>query len=261
MSKRTFTTSNKLLSTLAASGLMATIATPSFASELPAKISQQSDRLGYRYHNNTVGSQTALDVKVYPGRISSIDFSQTDETVYYINLGDSSRIVYNTDFPIDSNAAQTIFLKPIQPLRFPGATTAKVTNLVVKTVDRSKRTHLYNFQLIYNRSQPSSLGVQITANDRTLDTQSSNSKRIDLGGGRTASLDDVERGLSLAISHGYTESSDPIVAKVKTFLAIARNRDKFSLIEAAKDADLDLAVVTELARVAYEPYNNSLLAR
>jgi hypothetical protein len=205
--------------------------------------------MGYQQVNANVGSQSGIDVRVYPGRMSTVDFSNTDETIIYLGLGDASRIVFNTDFPLESGAAKTVLLKPIQPLKFPGATTTKITNLIVKTADSKGQLHLYNFQIFYSQGIPSNLGIQITSANLDRDR---NSTRINLGGGRTASLDDVEHGLRLAISKGYTSASDPVVTRVRNFLAIARDRSELSLVEVAKEANVDLAVITELARIAFE---------
>lgn len=91
--------------------------------------------LSYEQVSQETAIANGINVSVNPGRIAVIDFSTTDEAISYIGLGDASRVVYNTDFPIPSGTAQTIFLLPIEELDFPGATTAKITNLVAKTVD------------------------------------------------------------------------------------------------------------------------------
>jgi hypothetical protein len=58
--------------------------------------------------------------------------------------------------------------------------------------------------------------------------------------------------VELLISKGYTSASDSIVTRVRNFLAIARDRSELSLVEVAKEANVDLAVITELARIAFE---------
>ena len=224
-----------LASTLAA---LALTAAPAMASTPPVT------KIGYQKVERRVGSQSAINVEVYPGRISTIDFSQTNEAIAYAGLGDPSRIVFNTDFPLESGAAHTVFLRPIQPLNFPGATTARITNLVVKTIDPTGLMRLYNFQIVHKGGTPANLGVQIVPS-----TGNRTQTAINIGNGRTASLDDVETGLRLAIARGYTNASDPVVLSVKNFLANARNQDN-SLVEAARAASTDLAVITELARIA-----------
>ncbi|MGL5874750.1 MAG: hypothetical protein ACRC2R_20690 [Xenococcaceae cyanobacterium] len=82
--------------------------------------------------------------------------------------------------------------------------------VIVKTADSKGQLHLYNFQIFYSQSTPSNLGIQITSANLDRDR---NSSRINLGGGRTASLDDVETGLRMAISKGYTSASNPVVTR------------------------------------------------
>jgi hypothetical protein len=79
-----------------------------------------------------------VQVQVAPGRATPISFSQTDETITYILLADTSRLVHSTDAELETGRAKTVFLRVIQPLRFPGATTTPVTNLMVQTVDSSR---------------------------------------------------------------------------------------------------------------------------
>lgn len=93
-------------------------------------------------------NQQPVTVKVLSGRATAIDFSSTKQRITSVVLADSSRLVYNADAPIESGQATTLFLKQIQPLKFPGATTANVTNLFIKTVDSQGRQKLYVFNVI-----------------------------------------------------------------------------------------------------------------
>ncbi len=203
-----------------------------------------------------VGQETAIangiNVSVNPGRIAVIDFSTTDEAISYIALGDASRVVYNTDFPIASGTAQTIFLLPIEEIDFPGATTAKITNLVAKTVDAKGMSRVYNFQINHSNSV-ANLGIKITPQTRN---KIANSDRqvIKVSYGRAANLNDVERGLKLAIDRGFTKPNDPVVTKVKRFTALVRNGD-LSVIESAETVGVDLAVISSLAEMALEQFS------
>ncbi|MBE9046961.1 hypothetical protein IQ255_21565 [Pleurocapsales cyanobacterium LEGE 10410] len=203
-----------------------------------------------------VGQETAIangiNVSVNPGRIAVIDFSTTDEAISYIALGDASRVVYNTDFPIASGTAQTIFLLPIEEIDFPGATTAKITNLVAKTVDAKGLSRVYNFQINHSNSV-ANLGIKITPQIRN---RIANSDRqvIKVSYGRAANLNDVERGLKLAIDRGFTKPNDPVVTKVKRFVAKVRNGD-LSVVESAQSVDVDIAVISSLAEMALEQFS------
>lgn len=203
-----------------------------------------------------VGQETAIangiNVSVNPGRIAVIDFSTTDEAISYIGLGDASRVVYNTDFPIPSGTAQTIFLLPIEEIDFPGATTAKITNLVAKTVDGKGVSRVYNFQINHSNSV-ANLGIKITPQIRN---RIANSDRqvIKVSYGRAANLNDVERGLKLAIDRGFTKPNDPVVTKVKRFVAKVRNED-LSVVESAETVGVDIAVISSLAEMALEQFS------
>jgi len=82
------------------------------------------------------------------------------KTIAYILLADASRVVYSTDVELETGRAKTGFLRVIQPLRFPGATTAPVTNLMVQTVDARGQNRLYTFDIVHS-SNPRYVGVQI----------------------------------------------------------------------------------------------------
>lgn len=207
----------------------------------------------YQSVDRQTATQSTIRTLVHPGRITAIDFSQTNETITYLALGDPSRVVFQTDFPLETGTAKTIFLKPIVPLKFPGATGAKVTNLTVKTADSSGQSRLYNFEIVHQRGTPTNLGIQIVPK-----TRKNQSIDLNIGGGRRATLDEIEIGLHWAIARGYTAANDPIVSQVRTFLAIARNQD-LSLVEAAQAAGVDLAVITELARLAFESFSQPLI--
>ena len=203
-----------------------------------------------------VGRETAIasgiNVSVNPGRIAVIDFSATDEAISYIGLGDASQVVYNTDFPIQSGMAQTIFLLPIEELKFPGATTTKITNLVAKTVDGSGVSRVYNFQINHSQSV-ANLGIKIMPQTSNA-IADVNRSGIKVSYGRTANLDDVARGLTLAISRGFTTADDPVVGKVRRFIALARNGE-LTVLESAQAAEIDLAVISSLAEMALDQFS------
>lgn len=208
--------------------------------------------LNYEEVDREIAIASGINVSVNPGRIAVIDFSATDEAISYIGLGDASQVVYNTDFPIQSGMAQTIFLLPIEELDFPGATTTKITNLVAKTVDGNGVSRVYNFQINHSNSV-ANLGVKIMP--QTLQAIADvNRSGIKVSYGRTANLDDVARGLTLAISRGFTTADDPVVGKVRRFIALARNGE-LTVLESAKIAEIDLAVISSLAEMALDQFS------
>ena len=147
--------------------------------------------LNYQEVSQETAIANALNVSVNPGRIAVIDFSATDQAISYIGLGDASRVVYNTDFPLQSGSAQTIFLLPIEELDFPGAKTTRITNLVAKTVDARGVSRVYNFQINHSNNV-ANLGIKITPQTRN-SLADIDRNTIKVSYGRTANLDDVAR--------------------------------------------------------------------
>ena len=72
--------------------------------------------------------------------------------------------------------------------------------------------------------------------------------------GRAPSASDVEKGLLIAIQKGYTTANDPVVYSVQQFLALVRNHN-LSATDAAARAGVDLSVIVELAKIAFEESN------
>lgn len=76
----------------------------------------------YQTVSRDTATQSEVDVQVEQGRSTAIDFSQTNERIIYVLLADPSRVVYTANAPIEAGQASTLFLRPIDPLEFPGAT-------------------------------------------------------------------------------------------------------------------------------------------
>jgi hypothetical protein len=195
------------------------------------------------------------DLYIYPGRTTIIDFSATNEVITSIKLGDSSRTVYSTDVPVETNQARTVYLEAIAPITFPGATTSKISNLIVKTAETSGRQRLYVFNLHHRQGMSESNGIAIVPQAASTPSCSSTWQVR----GKTANLFDIERGLQIAIQKRFTRADDPVVTKVKEFLAIAEN-SCLTLPEAAQKAQVDLAVIGELAAIGLEVKETKLAA-
>ena len=183
-----------------------------------------------------------LTVKVWAGRITAIDFSLLRGRITSIALADPSRLVYNTDVPLEQGTASTIYLRQIQPLRFSGATTTSVTNLIVKT--NAQQTYVFNvvaasgkpeysvIQLsnrapIYNPTQP----LKPSMNRFVLTHEA-----ID--------LDYVEAGIQVAIDRKFAKADDPLFGKVRNFLRQARWGVPLSI--AAKRAVVSPSLIIKL---------------
>jgi hypothetical protein len=205
----------------------------------------------------TIGREAAtlgsVKLQVASGRATTIQF-QSDEIMTAVIIGDPSRMVYTASAELGSPQAKSLFLRRIEQLDFPGATTAWVTNLMVQTVDPAGQQRLYNFDITPVSETPRFVGVTIVpaiAGQQTLR----------LANNRTASISDIEAGLQAAVRKGYTMEADPIVAGVCQMVAIARG-ENVSLADAALKANVPLAIVAELAAIAFEqrlaPNNSSV---
>lgn len=197
---------------------------------------------------HVIGQEAAVtnttDVPVWPGRFTAIDFSQTNEIITYILIADPSRTVYNTDAELSSNQAKTVFLKVIKPLRFPGATSTKITNLSIKTRTPDGQQHLYTFNVVPGSGRPTYSGISISAITRGVE------QTWQVGSNQVATLSDIERGLQMAIAFGYTTTNDPVVLKVREFLALARNTTPIP--KAAASVNLPLSVVSSLGQLGLQ---------
>lgn len=194
----------------------------------------------YQLVDRDQAAMNGVRVQVAPGRATPISFSHVDETITYLLLGDPSRLVYSTDAALETQQAKTVFLRVIQPLDFPGATTTPVTNLIVQTVDAQGQERLYTFDLIHS-SHPRALGVQIVpARPMAAPPEAFN-----------ITAEEIQMGLRQALLRGYTSADDPVVAKVHQLLEIGQAGDRL-LLEAAQSVELPWAVLVELGRLAQE---------
>ena len=55
-----------------------------------------------------------------------------------------------------------------------------------------------------------------------------------------------------AIRKGYTPPSDPVITKVREFIALARNTSDKSLVEVAQTTKVSLPLLTELGLLGIE---------
>jgi hypothetical protein len=203
----------------------------------------QAQTSAYQVVDRNRATTSAVQVQVAPGRATPISFSQTDETITYILLADASRLVYSTDAELETGRAKTVFLRVIEPLRFPGATTASVTNLMVQTVDAAGQNRLYTFDIVHS-SNPRYVGVQILP----LSVRSQASPGVS---SFNLTPDNIQTGLNIAIMRGYTAIDDPVVAKVRWLLELMRTED-MTVSEAAYSVGVPLDVLASLTRLVRE---------
>lgn len=155
-------------------------------------------------------------------------------------LGDPSRLVYTADAPLESGQASTLFLKQIQPLRFPGATTATLTNLLIKTIDSQGRQQLHSFNVVAAHGSPEYSNVQVS---RTAAKTNSIAPTLST----PALLERVEAGIQVTIARGLAKADDPLFDRVRQFLKDVRGGDSMQV--AANRAGISLALLQKLSRL------------
>lgn len=193
-------------------------------------------------------TDTSINVQVWSGRATAIDFSDVNEKITQIFLADPSRFTYATDTPLSNGQATTVFVRRIKPLKFPNLTTANVTNLFVKTKTSAGNLKLYTFNIQPGENQPQ----YSTLNMALIGASQLNNRTLEVGNGLLATLGDIERGLVASIRLGYAQADDPVISKVREFLATARNTSNKSLVEIAQNSNLSLRVLTELGLLGIE---------
>lgn len=203
----------------------------------------QAQTSAYQVVDRNRATTSAVQVQVAPGRATSISFSQTDETITYILLADASKLVYSTDAELETGWAKTVFLRVIEPLRFPGATTTPVTNLMIQTVDAAGKNRLYTFDVVHSNN-PRYVGVQILP-------AIAGSHASSIAGNLNLTPDNIQTGLNIAIMRGYTSIDDPVVTKVRQFLELMRT-ENMTVSEAAYSVGIPWNVLTELVRISQE---------
>lgn len=204
----------------------------------------QAQTSALRIVQRDAATNTTTNLQVWAGRASVIDFTQTGEVVTYIRLADPSKVVFNTDAELKTNQARMIFVQPIQPLRFPGATTTPITNLFIKTLDRQGVERLYTFNIVHRSGRPTNNGISISS---TTPNPPNRQQNLPVATAPTLSLADIERGLEVAIRRGYTSANDPVVSKVREFLALTRNGT--NITRATERTNLSISVVISLAKL------------
>lgn len=195
----------------------------------------------YQLIDRQAAANSTLDVRVISGRATAIDFTQSDEIIEHILLADPSKSVYTTDAPLGSGRTRVIYLRPIQPLNFPGSTKTYITNLQVTTVDSQRQTRNYVFNIVPSKANNNYIGIRITNNPLL--------QPITVLG-RQVSADDLENGLEIAIQNGFTPANDPITGKVHNLIELIRSG--VPIRSAAESSQVSIPVITALARISYQ---------
>ena len=221
-------------------------ASPTVNTSPTATIIANAPEINYLQIANNVAANKAIPINLFNGHISSIDFSDSDEIITFAEISDRSRLVFNTDQPIETNQAQTVFLLPIQQINFPGATTSPHPNVVIQTISPNGETKLYNFIVHFKPGTISSLGIKII---KAAPAVTIPDTRFQISYG-DAGVTEVEQGLKLALAKGFTTPQDEVVGKVREFIFDVRNGS--SIPEALEKNNLPGRAIESLAELAIE---------
>ena len=229
---------NKLLKKLIVAGIITTSVyapTSVRATEAPVK---------YDLISTADAVKGAIPVTLYFGKITLLDFTEAGEYITFIAPSDRSQFVYNTDLPVNSSEAQSVYLLPIKKVDFKGTYQTSHPNLIVKTINSSGQSKQYNFIINFSSGVMTSTGIKIIPS-----TQKSlnDSNKIRVSAGQTINASDIERGLRIAIVKQFIEADDPVVNKVRNFVFMLRNGN--SVNDAITHTGINPSVVESLGEM------------
>lgn len=231
----------KLLKNLIIAGIITTSVyapTSARATEVPVK---------YDLVSTADAVRGAIPVTLYFGKIISLDFTEAGEYITFIAPSDRSQFVYNTDLPVNSGEAQSVYLLPIEKINFKGTYQTSHPNLIVKTIDSSGQSKQYNFIINFSSRVMTSTGIKIIPSTKK---SLNDSNKIRVSAGQTINADDIERGLRIAIVKQFIEADDPVVNKVRNFVFMLRNGD--SVNNAITRTGVNPSVVESLGEMYLE---------
>lgn len=224
-----------------AAALSVVTARPVFAAALVHPIPESQAQGG--------GAQVA----VWPGSGLNIDFTRTGEVIQKVWLDDPSRLTIDFDGSLssggnqggnsESTGASVIHLRQVTGISFPNLPRTASTLLSVVTQTADGKRKVYQFEVDYGSGTPQYATVAIMPeSDSGRDPAG-----VVIGGGRTASLEEVELGLRQAVLEQIIAADSPVVSRVQDFLARVRNGA--SVQTAADAANISMAVISRLAEM------------
>ncbi len=196
------------------------------------------------------GGQLA-SVVLWPGYGTNLNLIPTGETVKKAWLDDPSRVAIDFDGCLGHSAgnssggadgcgATVIHLRQITGVSFPGlVSSANSTTLLTLIAEGPQGRKLYQFKVVVGKGTPE-------YNTMTIQPDSQGTPYIELGL-RKATLEDVQKGLTIAESKKLISRRDGAWSKVQNFLAQVRNGE--SINTAAQVTGVNMAIITKLAEL------------
>lgn len=198
--------------------------------------------------NEDIAKQKPIEISIVNGQASSIALDN-GQKINFVLLPDQSQSIYTADSPIDEGKATTIYLRKIEKLEIPGATTTNKPNLQIHAVDDDGKIHRYEFYLNI------STGVE---RDRIVIKQAelppSPPKKKVINTIKTtygvASPEDIRLGLEFSINSGKIKNDGLLARSVKEYIALTLNG--VSIFDALSQTKLNIAVIEKLATIGQE---------
>ena len=186
------------------------------------------------------------NVFVVEGKTTPISF-KNDEVITFIVLSDQSRNVYNTNAPVESGQAKSIFLRQIQSLEIPGTTTTSNPNLIVVTTNAQGQQSEYEF-IINNSSEEEdryNIAIEPTKPKPKPKIVALPKDTIETSLGQATPMH-VEIGLNTSLKRGQLRPDDELVFAVKEYIALTQNGT--SATKAIESTEVPLSVVQALGK-------------
>jgi hypothetical protein len=183
---------------------------------------------------NLIGATTALQqgatVQIFPGRASVINF-RTNEFITSVTLSDPTYVLYTPNAEIESGQTTALILRLSNGIPFENLSRSSKPNISITTVnlENQQTTYLFDLEIASGSPQPNRRdynGIAIVPDDEAI-IVTGNTIQTPKG---DATMNDVERGLRIAIRRGFTARADPIVNRVREVLAQARQGDSLGAI-------------------------------
>lgn len=211
-----------------------------------------------------------VEVKLFSGYGKNLNFRLTGEFIHWATLSDPSKATLNFDDPkcmatqrADSTnstiggdgggcKATVIYLRPIEPQKFPGLPTAPSTLLTVTT-----DSNLYHFLVTYAKPNEKPDNFTLTIQPSILQTALLNtrSSKSNFSSNSNLDVETWKSGLRIAIEQGYIAADDEITTRVKNFLALVSGGAEVP--SAARQAGISMNLVNKLAELSNESTSDS----
>lgn len=200
--------------------LLTGVMTASICTFTPSTIATEAP-VKYDLITSDDATKGAVPITFFFGKIISIDFTDVGEYITFIAPSDKSKFVYNSDLPVETGEAQSIYFLSVKEIDFRGTYQTSHPNIIVKTVNGLGESKQYNFIANFSSGVMTSTGIKIVPPSVAKSPLESGTIRVSAG--QTINADAVEHGLRIAIAKQFVPSTDPLINNVRNFVFMLRN--------------------------------------